>query len=230
MSNQLPTKPALIDFGHGQPGPKPLAEHGYNIGKMLSRTMLEYTQGLFMNQNLPHQFSYDENQSRDNKIWVVNPNSHLELDSNAYPRIVSYRGTVNPMGKGGINNMASLNQYDGSEKKTDMFSCNMTFRIYGAYQDAERYASLLFMSLRFLTEPLKMFTIFKVGTPTMSDVKPYRKDVKPSLHYATVSVTIFKEGSVLISPKHLPVLRSFSFKCSQVFDATTGNKVIVRIS
>lgn len=225
-----PKRPAVIDFGPAQSGPKPTGDYGYNIARMLSRTMLEYTQGLFMNPGLPHQFAYDENTLQGKKIYIVNPQSNVELDNDAYPRIVVERGRVSAMGRGGLDNLLFVNQNTGEETKVELFSAPFTFRFYGTYRDVEQYASLVFMSLRFLTKPLKLFTIFKVGNPSIDQIRPYKVDTKHSLFATTVDVIVYKEGKTVIQENHWPILRSFAFKCSQVFDSNTGTKVIVRIS
>lgn len=225
-----PKTPAVIDFGKAQAGPRPTAEYGYNIGNMISRTMLEYTQGLFMHPGLPHQFTYDENTLTGKRIYIVNPQSYLELDADAYPRIAVERGRISAMGRGGLDNLLFLNQNTGEETKIELFSAPVTFRIYGTYRDIELYSSLLFMSMRFLTKPLRYFTIFKVGNPSMDQIRPFKVDVKPALFVTTVDVMVYKEGTTVIQESHWPILRKFAFKCSQVFDTNTGGKVIVRLS
>ena len=230
MTDPRPKRPAVIDFGPAQSGPKPTAEYGYNIGNMISRTVLEYIQGLFMRPGLPHQFSYDENELRGKRIYIVNPQSNVELDNDAYPRIVVERGRVSAMGRGGLDNLLSLNQNTGEETKIELFSAPVTIRFYGTYRDIELYSSLVFMSLRFLTKPLRYFTIFKVGNPSMDQIRPYKVDVKPALFATTVDTIMYKEGTTMIQENHWPILRSFAFKCAQVFDTNTGTKVIVRIS
>lgn len=225
-----PKRPAIIDFGPAQSGPKPTADYGYNIGNMISRTILEYTQGLFMRPGLPHQFSHDENELRGKRIYIVNPQSNVELDRDAYPRIVVERGRVSAMGQGGLDNLLALDQKTGTEQKIELFSAPINFRFYGLYKDIELYSSLVFMSMRFLTKPLKLFTIFKVGNPSMDGLRPYISDVRPAIFTTSVDVMVYKEGTATIQENHWPILRSFAFKCAQVFDPNTGTKIIVRIS
>ena len=226
------TKVPVIDFSPPQKGPMPIVEDafGFNISKSISRTMIFYTQGLFLRPGLPHRFSHNESVLQNERIHIVNPNSDLQLNSDQYPRIVVQRGRLSGMGRGGIGNFLKLDQYTGDKTHIDLFQCPVQLRFYGTYQDVELYSSMVFLSLRFLTKPLRLFTIFKVGNPSLDKITPYKSDVKNPIWMTSIDVMVWKEGLSIISEEHLAQLRGFAFKCVQTFHPMTGNKVKVTIS
>lgn len=225
LSNKDGQKIPKVDFARIGEFPRELFPFGYNIGAAISETILVYLQGLFMDDpNIDHNFEYSDK----SPIKIVNQGAFAQLELGTYPVIVVERGTIQGMGRGGINNLLSWDVVKGSMEKVDLFNCPVNIKVYADYTHAEQYASLIFMSLSFLTEPLKKFTIYKVQPPQMSGLRLIKRDSKPAFYTASVSTVVFKEGYVKISPKHYAVLRKFAFKGRQVF--ASGDRVIIRIS
>jgi hypothetical protein len=225
LENRDGAKFPEFDFSRPDTPAKPVLPFGFNIGAAITETMLVYIQGLFMdNENLDHRFEYSDKSA----IKIVDQGGFAQLELNYDPIIVVERGSVQSMGRGGMNNLLSVATATGVEERVDLFTCPINIKVYGDYSHVEQYASLIFLSLTFLTEPLKKFTIYRVQPPSMSAMRAVSRDSKVPMFTCAVSTVVIKEGYVKISPKHHPVLRKFAFKGRQIFES--GDRVIIRIS
>jgi len=134
------------------------------------------------------------------------------------------------MGKGGFNNMVSLDWYTGKMIKAELFQCPMMIKVYGDFAHVEQYTSLIFCSLVYLTEPLRKFGIYRVSQPSMGNIQAVQKDSKIPLFVSSINVVLLKEGTATIETKDHAVLRAFAFKGRQVFASGVGDRAIVRLS
>lgn len=226
-ANQNGPKIPEVIFTRPQQDPALLFPFGYNIAASIVETLLVYLQGIFMTtQELDHNFDYTDT----SKIKIVDQGAFPKLELGTDPIIVVERGGIQAMGRGGINSMVSLDWNTGKIVKADLFQCPVMVKIYGSYAHVEQYASLIFFSFKFLTEPLKKFSIFHIGQPAMSNMQTVQRDSKVALYVSSVSATIIKEGAATIESKDHAVLRALAFKGRQVFASGTGERVIIRLS
>jgi len=220
-----------VQFSRAQQGPKTVLPFGFNIGALITETMLVFIQGLFLGDDLPHKFSYnDKDVEPERRIQIIDHLGFSQLDLGMDPIIVIKRGPVTALNRGGLGRFSEISMTGEKYKKLDLVSCGLNIRVYGDYSHVELYSSLIFNALTFLTEPLKKFTIYSVGSPTMSDLVAVRKDSKTASWVCTISAGIVKEVGVSVDRTHFPILRNMIFKSSQVFDPIYGERAIVIIS
>lgn len=225
-ANEGRSKIPEISLTRAQQDPELLFNFGYNISACIVETLLVYLQGIFMTtKDLDFNFDYTDN----SPIKIVDQGAYSKLELGTDPVIVVERGTIQAMGRGGLNNMVSLDVKTGTIEKADLFHCPVSIRVYGDYTHVEQYASLIFLSLTFLTEPLRKFTIYRVQQPSMGNIQAVKRDSKVPLFMCPVNVSLLKEGSTIIESKDHAVLRKLAFKGRQVFDSR-GDRIIIRIS
>lgn len=222
------TQQPPVDFSTLGPQPSPPRSVGANISKMVIEVMLFYIRGLFT-ENLSSEHCYVEHRGQMQPLYIVDANAESQLHLESYPRIVVRRGAIQSTHSGGLDLIAESDARTGMMKKVEMFQVPMEVRIIGKHDMVEEIGSRIFMSLRFLTEPLKYLTIYKIAPPSFSPVQPYRVDAKKDLYTASISTAFWKEGSMVIRASHYPTLRAFSFRSRQAFDATT-QRVRVTVS
>jgi len=230
IENEYGSKIPEVEFSKAQQPPDTVLPSGFNIGALITETILVFIQGLFMGDNLPHKFSYYENDiPQDKRIKIMDAAGFPNLNVGTDPAIVVRRGTVSALGRGGLNRHLSVSMVDTKLSKIDLISCGISVRIYGDYSSVELYSSLIFMAFTFLTEPLKKFTIYSVGNPSMSEIVAVKRDSKIATWVCTVGFQILKEIVAEIDRRHFPKLRNMVFKASQVFDPNS-NKAIITLS
>lgn len=210
--------------------PRELAPFGFNILASINDTILGYTQGIFASTpSLAHDFSHNENSNRNSRIHITDAGGEDQLNESAYPRIVINTDDLMPMGVTGINSRSGLDFKTGEERKVELFQANVLIQIYGKYTEVQQYGSLLLMTLTFLTRPLKLYTIYKVGKPRLSGLRKYRTDAKGTTWVANIRFNVLKEGSAVITNTNIVTLKKIAFKCRQVFVSGTS-RAIVRLS
>lgn len=211
--------------------PEQIYEFGFDIIGLVNDTFIAYIKGLFSSTpGLSHSNSYNETANPNKKIHITDPGGNDRMEQGVFPRIVVDSGDFRGLGMTGINSRSSLNFKTGEEGKVEMFSGNVSINVYGKFTEVRQYASLIFMSLTFLTRPLKLFTIYKVGKPALSRVRKFRSNQEATIWFATISLNVWKEGSVSIINTNAPVLQDIVFKCNQVFDMSNQTRVVVNIT
>lgn len=210
--------------------PTHISEDGVNISAHITRIILYYIQGIFMRTGLKHRFAYTEGNDILKRIYITDMEGFDNLAHDAYPRIRVQRGDISKMGRGGIGSFLELDQVTNTETKIDLFSGNISVDLFGAYDDIELYASMLFFSFGFLTKPLKYFTIFKIGDPKLGRILPYKKEADPVIYQCSVQFQVFKEGTATIEENHLLLLNKMALKCSQVFIPGSNERIVIRVS
>lgn len=228
MGIESSRKPTIPDYTMPitQVAPREVADFGTNIVASINETIIAYVQGLFKyTKKMPHEFNHEENAIRGKKIHITDPGGEEHLDQSSYPRIVVSTDGIRPLGMTGINSLAGLDFKTGIETKIELFSGNVVIQVYGKYTEVQQYGSLLLMSLTFLTRPLKLFTIYKVGKPSLTGLRKFRPDGKGFIWTASIRLNILKEGSAVISNTNIVELRKIIFKCRQVF--TPGQERVV---
>lgn len=227
IANETGTKIPEVIFSRPQQPPQNLFNFGYNIAASIVETLLVYLQGIFTTTpELDHHFSYDDT----SKIKIVDQGAFPSLELGIDPIIVVERGGISAMGRGGINSMVSLEWTTGKMVKAELFQCPVMIKVYGDYSHVEQYTSLIFLSLVFLTEPLRKFSIYRASQPSMGNIQAVQRDSKIPLFVSSVSVALFKEGTATIETKDHAVLRRFAFMGRQVFATGVGDRVIIHLS